>query len=60
VYINGLFITPDAYTYTFNGTTNEILFTFDLRQVFEQGNRDILNTLESEDEISITGKFVEL
>jgi hypothetical protein len=60
VYINGLFITPDAYTYTFNGTTNEILFTFDLRQVFEQGDRDILNTLESEDEISITGKFVEL
>jgi hypothetical protein len=60
VYVNGLFVTSDAYTYTFNGTTNEILFTFDLREVFEQGDRDIFNTLESEDEISITGKFIEL
>ena len=60
VYINGLFITPDAYTFSYNGTTQEILFTFDLRQVFEQGDRDIFNTLEEDDEISITGKFIEL
>ena len=59
VYINGLFITPDAYTFTFNGTTNEILFTFDLRLVFEQGAQ-ITNVLEEVDEISITGKFIEL
>ena len=60
VYINGLFITSDAYTFTFNGTTNEILFTFDLTKVFEQQSNTIVNTLESEDEISITGKFIEL
>lgn len=60
VYINGLFITSDAYTFTFNGTTNEILFTFDLTKVFEQSSNGVVNTLESEDEISITGKFIEL
>ena len=60
IYINGLFITPDAYTFTFNGTTNEIFFTFDLSKVFEQRNNSIVNTLESDDEISITGKFIEL
>ena len=60
VYINGLFITSDAYTYAFNGTTNEILFTFDLTKVFEQGSNSIVNTLEAVDEISITGKFIEL
>jgi hypothetical protein len=55
IYINGLFINPDSYTYTFNGVTNEILFTFDVSKLFEAGN-----TLDPSDEISITGKFIEL
>jgi len=60
VYINGLFITPDAYTFNFNGSTNEIYFTFDLTKVFEQASNSIVNVLENDDEISITGKFIEL
>ena len=61
VYVNGVFVTPDAYTFTFNGTTNEILFTFDLYQVFTQPDLGPpTNTLDVNDEISVTGKFIEL
>ena len=61
VYVNGVFVTPDAYTFTFNGTTNEILFTFDLYQVFTQPDSGPpTNTLDVNDEISVTGKFIEL
>lgn len=56
VYINGQFIDPDYYTYTFDGITNEITFTFDLNQVFSGG----VYVIENTDEIVITGKFLEL
>jgi hypothetical protein len=49
IYINGVFEDPDTYTYTFDGGSNEIRFTFDLPYV-----------LESTDEINIVGKFQEL
>lgn len=59
VYVNGVFVTPTAYTYTFNGTQNRILFRLDNTQVFESGG-SITNKLDSDDEISVTGKFIEL
>jgi hypothetical protein len=49
VYINGEFISPTYYTYTYNGTTKEIIFTFTLTY-----------PLDANDEIAITGKFEEL
>ena len=49
VYINGEFISPTYYTYTYNGTTKEIIFTFSLTY-----------PLDANDEIAITGKFEEL
>jgi hypothetical protein len=49
VYINGVFITPDAYTYVYNSGSKEIVFTFTL-----------LFQLDGNDEIGITGKFLEL
>jgi hypothetical protein len=50
VYINGAFILPSLYTDSFNGTTNEIYFTFS----------GLGFDLDGNDEISITGKFEEL
>jgi hypothetical protein len=50
IYINGDFISPSTYTYSYNGVTNEILFTF----------TGLGFVLDAEDEISITGKFQEL
>ena len=50
VYINGDFISPTYYTYTYNGTTKEIIFTF----------QNLSFSIEVEDEIAITGKFQEL
>jgi hypothetical protein len=50
VYINGDFISPSLYTYSYNGATNEITFTFS----------GLGFSLEAEDEIGITGKFQEL
>jgi hypothetical protein len=50
IYINGDFISPSLYTYSYNGTTNEILFTF----------YNLPFQLDAEDEISITGKFQEI
>lgn len=49
VYINGDFISPSAYTYSYNGTTNEITFSFTLPF-----------PLDENDEVAITGKFQEL
>jgi len=49
VYINGVFESPSAYTYTYNGNTQEIIFTFTI--AFE---------LDENDEVAITGKFIEL
>jgi len=50
VYINGDFISPTYYTYTYNGSTKEIIFTF----------QNLSFSIEVEDEIAITGKFEEL
>ena len=50
IYINGDFISPTLYTYSYNGVTNEIIFTF----------TGLGFTLEAIDEIAITGKFQEL
>lgn len=49
VYINGVFTTPNFYTYTYNGNTKEITFTF-----------NIAFSLDENDEVAITGKFIEL
>ena len=50
IYINGDFISPSYYTYTYNGTTKEIIFTF----------YNLAFIIQSDDEIAITGKFEEL
>jgi hypothetical protein len=49
VYINGDFISPATYTYSYNGSTNEITFVFNLPF-----------PLDANDEVAITGKFQEL
>jgi hypothetical protein len=50
IYINGEFISPTYYTYSYNGTTNEIIFSFN----------NLTFDLDSNDEIAITGKFQEI
>jgi hypothetical protein len=50
IYVNGDFISPAYYIYTYNGTTKEIIFTF----------QNLSFLIEAEDEIAITGKFEEL
>jgi len=50
VYINGDFISPSLYTYTYNGTLNEITFTF----------IGLTFAIDEQDEVAITGKFQEL
>ncbi len=50
IYINGDFISPSLYTYSYNGQTNEITFVFS----------GLGFSIEVEDEIAITGKFQEL
>ena len=50
VYINGDFISPSLYAYSYNGYTKEIIFSFD----------SLGFPLEAQDEIAITGKFQEL
>jgi len=50
IYINGDFISPSAYTYSYDGSTKEITFTF----------TSLSFVLDSQDEIAITGKFQEL
>ena len=59
VYINGVLITPSAYTYTFDGTQNKILFKLDNTQAFESGG-EVTYVLEPDFEVSVTGKFIEL
>ena len=59
IYINGVLITPTAYTYTFNGTQNRILFRLDNTQVFTGGG-SLTYVLEPDFEVSVTGKFIEL
>jgi hypothetical protein len=49
VYINGVFISPSAYTYVYESETNEIIFTFTLPY-----------QLQFDWEVAITGKFIEL
>ncbi len=50
VYINGDFISPSLYTYSYNGYTNEITFTF----------TGLGFALDAADEVAITGKFQEI
>jgi hypothetical protein len=50
IYINGDFISPSLYAYTYNGITNEITFTFS----------GLGFDLENVDEIAVTGKFQEI
>jgi hypothetical protein len=50
VYINGDFISPSFYSYSYNGTTKEIYFNF----------VGLSFNIEAEDEVAVTGKFVEL
>lgn len=50
IYVNGVFINPSIYTYEFNGVTKEITFTFS----------GLTYPLDNNDEIAITGKFIEL
>ena len=49
IYINGDFISPSLYTYSYNGELREIVFTFTLGW-----------EIDALDEILITGKFQEL
>ena len=67
VYINGVFIKPEKYTYAKSG--NEINFTFDTGSLSVGGSYpdDLIATtgslgyiIENTDEIGITGKFIEL
>ena len=50
VYINGDFISPSFYTYSYNSFLKEIVFVF----------TNLSFQIESNDEIAITGKFQEL
>ena len=45
IYINGDFVSPTYYTYSYNGSVNEIVFVFSLTY-----------PLDANDEIAITGK----
>ena len=67
VYINGVFIKPEKYSYAKSGT--EINFTFDTGSLSPGGTYpdDLIATtgslgyiVENTDEIGITGKFIEL
>lgn len=59
VYINGVYVTPSAYSYSFNGNQNRIIFKLDNTQAFTHGNT-VTNVLEPDFEVSVTGKFIEL
>jgi hypothetical protein len=50
VYINGDFIPPNNYTYNYIASSQEIIFTF----------VNLGFTLNVDDEVAITGKFIEL
>lgn len=50
VYINGAFQSPANYTYRYEASTKEIFFTFN----------NLGFSLDANDEVAITGKFIEL
>ena len=50
VYVNGAFISPQYYTYSYNGNVNEITFDF----------VNLSFNIDSDDEIAVTGKFIEI
>ncbi len=51
VYINGVFVSSNAYTYEYNAEANEIIFTFvNLPFALEK----------DKDEVEIIGKFIQL
>lgn len=50
IYINGDFITPNKYTYTFDGILNQLTFNFN----------DLGFSIDNNDEVIVTGKFQEL
>jgi hypothetical protein len=50
VYINGDFIPPTNYTYRYEASTKEIYFTFN----------NLGFSLDANDEVAITGKYIEL
>ena len=51
VYVNSEFKPSSTYTYSFDGTTNEIIFEFNATLGFE---------LDIEDEVDIVGKYEQL
>ena len=50
VYVNGAFISPQYYTYSYDGNVNEITFDF----------VNLSFNIDSDDEIAVTGKFIEI
>ena len=58
VYINGVFIKPGAYTYTYNVTTKNVTFTFNTNT--PASATQLGYDLENTDEFYVTGKFIEL
>jgi hypothetical protein len=58
VYINGVFIEPAKYTYTYNVTTNDVTFVFNTNS--PASDTQLGYILENTDEFYVTGKFIEL
>lgn len=58
VYINGVYIPPAKYSYTSSFANNEIYFNFNTGSAISA--TELGYTLDSDDEIGITGKFIEL
>jgi hypothetical protein len=50
VYVNGAFISPQYYTYSYDGNINEITFNF----------VNLSFNIDNDDEIAVTGKFIEI
>ena len=58
VYINGVYIPPAKYSYTSSYVDNEIVFNFNTGSVISA--TELGYSIDSNDEIGITGKFIEL
>ena len=58
VYINGVYIPPAKYSYTSSFANNEIYFNFNTGSAISA--TELGYTLDSDDEIGIIGKFIEL
>jgi len=58
VYINGVYIPPAKYSYTSSFANNEIYFNFNTGSAITP--TELGYTIDSDDEIGITGKFIEL